>query len=228
MKQALVLGASGMIGSAIVEEFERAGFLTLRATSRSSRDGHSSISGNISQVDESIGRLPKLHSVVWAHGANLNDHAYEFELANLEDLLETNVLYIAKTLSALLAADKVMPGARLLVISSIWQERARKGKFSYTISKAAVGGLVRASAADLADRNILINAILPGVLDGPMTRASLSPEQLSRVTDSTDFHRLATAQDIAKLALFLCSEENNSITGQGFVVDLGFSVTKQL
>jgi 3-oxoacyl-[acyl-carrier protein] reductase len=228
VRQALIFGASGMIGSAIVKEFESADFLVLRATSRDSRHGCVPISGSGSLLDEAISGLPEFDSVVWAHGINLNDRVNGFELANLQELLEINVLYTAKTLSALLAADKVVSGARLVVISSIWQESARSGKFSYTISKAAVGGLVRASAADLADRNILVNAILPGVLDGPMTRANLSTDQLDRVRDSTDFHRLATAQDVAKLALFLCSEENKSITGHSFSVDLGFSSIRQL
>jgi NAD(P)-dependent dehydrogenase (short-subunit alcohol dehydrogenase family) len=91
-----------------------------------------------------------------------------------------------------------------------------------------VGGLVRAASADLAYRDILVNAILPGVLDGPMTRASLSDDQLKSVVSATDFGRLAEASDIVGLTLYLCSDANRSVTGQSIHVDLGFSHVKRL
>ena len=65
-------------------------------------------------------------------------------------MFDTNVGLIARTLAELLARGVVADGARLVVLSSIWQAIARSNKFSYTVSKAALGGLVRAAAADLA------------------------------------------------------------------------------
>ena len=82
---------------------------------------------------------------------------------------------------------------------------------------------VQSVAADLGPDGHLINAILPGVLDTPMTRTALSSEQIASVTTQTPTKRLATVQDVCNLAYFLTSNANNGITGQFIRVDGGFS-----
>ncbi|MHB1678846.1 MAG: SDR family oxidoreductase, partial [Sulfuriferula sp.] len=79
------------------------------------------------------------------------------------------------------------------------------------------------AAADLAAEGHLVNAILPGALDTPMTRHNLTSEQIGRLTGATQFGRLPQLEDVSKLAYYLCSEENTGITGQFIAADLGFS-----
>jgi 3-oxoacyl-[acyl-carrier protein] reductase len=122
----------------------------------------------------------------------------------------------------LLASDRLAQGARLCVISSVWQNVARPNKLSYMVSKAALQGLVQSAATDLADRGILVNAVLPGALDTPMTRQNLTSEQIGRIVGMTNFDRLPALGDVAALVGFLCSAANTSITGQFVAVDLGF------
>jgi NAD(P)-dependent dehydrogenase (short-subunit alcohol dehydrogenase family) len=163
-------------------------------------------------------------AVCWAQGANRQDSVQDFDAAASAALYEANCLYIARSLNELLAADLLSPaGARLCVVSSIWQERARQSKLSYTMTKAALGGFVRSASVDLAADGHLINAVLPGVLDTPMTHAALSPEQIDRVTQATPFNALPTPEGIARLVGFLCSDQNTVVTGQSITADLGFS-----
>jgi 3-oxoacyl-[acyl-carrier protein] reductase len=176
---------------------------------------------------DALGAAP-FDCVVWAQGANCNDSLYAFEIAAHRAMLEANVVYVSASLAALLRRGQLARPARLCVISSIWQTVARQDKFSYTVSKAALQGLVQAAAIDLGRDGHLINAVLPGVLDTPMTRAMLTPEQIDRVERMTPFGRLATPQDVAEMAEFLCSDRNRSITGQFVAVDLGFQHAKQL
>jgi 3-oxoacyl-[acyl-carrier protein] reductase len=91
------------------------------------------------------------------------------------------------------------------------------------MSKAAVGGLVRSASIDLAPRGILINAVLPSVIDTPMTSANLTPEQVERVANSTPFGRLISLDEVVAAIELLCSERNTGITGQSLSVDLGFA-----
>ena len=105
---------------------------------------------------------------------------------------------------------------------------ARAGKFSYTISKAAIGGLVRAASVDLAPRGILVNGVLPSVIDTPMTRAMLSDDAVASVAGQTGFRRLATPEDVAALVVSLASASNTGVTGQSIPVDLGFSHARTL
>ncbi len=160
--------------------------------------------------------------MVWAQGLNCSDTVATFEAADLQSLLQGNVLFIASSLQALLAAGKLARGCRLVVVSSIWQLESRPGKFSYTVSKAALQGLVKSAALDLGPLGILINAVLPGVVDTPMTRTHLSPSQIDAITSQCALGRLPQPADIAAAVGFLASPANRAITGQFLTVDAGF------
>jgi NAD(P)-dependent dehydrogenase (short-subunit alcohol dehydrogenase family) len=174
--------------------------------------------------DDELRGLPVLQAVVWASGANVNDTADSHEPEDLARMFEVNVALVARQLRALVSAGRLVRGARLVVLSSIWEGVARPGKFSYTVSKAAVGGLVRAAALDLAPLGILVNAVLPGVVDTPMSAAMLSKEQVEQVENATGFGRMLMPEDVASLVGYLASSRNTGVTGQSVVVDLGFSI----
>ena len=78
------------------------------------------------------------------------------------------------------------------------------------------------AAAVLASEGHLINAVLPGALDTPMTRQNLAPEQIEKLANATPFKRLPQLGDVAELVAFLCSAQNTGITGQFIAADLGF------
>ncbi len=162
-------------------------------------------------------------AVCWAQGANCNDSVYDLDLPRHMDLYAANVAYILVTLQALLAGGLLAPASRLCVISSIWQNLARQNKLSYCVTKAALQGLVLSASADLARDGHLINAVLPGAIDTPMTRKNLSAEQIDRIASATGFNRLASLADVASAVLFLCAPENTGLTGQFVTADLGFS-----
>jgi 3-oxoacyl-[acyl-carrier protein] reductase len=162
-------------------------------------------------------------SVCWAQGANLNDSVYDFDLARHLELYAINCTYILVTLQALLQGKLLAPASRMCVISSIWQQLARQSKLSYCVSKSALHGLVLSAAADMAAEGHLINAVLPGALDTPMTRSALTSAQIDRLTAATNFNALPQLRDVATLACFLCSSENTGITGQFISADLGYS-----
>ena len=172
--------------------------------------------------DSSFSEMPTLDAVVWAQGVNCSDTVASFESAGLQHLLQGNVLFIASSLQALLAAGRLREGCRLVVVSSIWQLESRPGKFSYTISKSALQGLVKSCALDLGPRGIVINAVLPGVVDTPMTRSHLSADQIAAITSQSALGRLPQPTDIAEAVGFLASPGNRVITGQFLTVDAGF------
>jgi hypothetical protein len=230
-KTFLVFGASGSIGSAIAHRFEEEGWWVVR-TSRDAGNapGQSGTWVSINPFSatpiesiEALTRFAPYSAVCWAQGKNLNDSVYTVNAAANLDLYQANCLYIVVTLKALLDRKLLSPRARLCIISSIWQNLARQNKLSYCMTKAALQGLVLSAAADLGVDGYLINAILPGALDTPMTRQNLAPEQIERFSSATLFHRLPALEDVVSLAYFLCSEQNTGITGQFIAADLGFS-----
>jgi NAD(P)-dependent dehydrogenase (short-subunit alcohol dehydrogenase family) len=219
MANALVFGGGGQIGAVCVERLRDSGFEVI-ATGRTASEGlaaYDPLADKFALPGEGV-----FDAVVWAQGANVNDSILDFDAERHRAIYDANVLFVLESLHALLTSERLARGARLCVISSVWQRVARPNKLSYMVSKAALHGLVLSAATDLADRGILVNAVLPGAIDTPMTRQNLTAEQIGRIEGMTKFERLAALGDVAALVAFLCSSANTSITGQFVAVDLGF------
>lgn len=106
-------------------------------------------------------------------------------------------------------------------ISSIWGLRAASCEVAYACSKAAIIGLTRSLAAELAPSGIRVNCIAPGCIATDMTLA-LGSETLGILKEETPMGRLGTARDVANAVAFMASEEAGFITGQVLTVDGGF------
>ncbi|HEU5048631.1 MAG TPA: SDR family oxidoreductase [Rickettsiales bacterium] len=229
MGRLLLFGAGGAIGSAIAAYAVQQGFEVV-GTGRKAPDSSSSNPRRYTYIQYSgeadsaaLAASGPYDAVCWAQGANAGDSVYNVDIDKHHELYDANCAYILASLRLLLERGLLTSPARMVVLSSIWQTIARQDKLSYTMSKAALQGFVHSAALDLGRDGHLINIVMPGVLDTPMTRANLKPEQLARVIDATFFGRLATPDDVASLVCYLCSKQNNSITGQSIAVDLGFS-----
>jgi NAD(P)-dependent dehydrogenase (short-subunit alcohol dehydrogenase family) len=218
----LIFGATGAIGQSIAATAAQRNW-QVTTVARNNPFGISLDPFATTFTAEQLRTATPYTAAVWAQGANCNDSIHNVDLDQHMAIYQANVAYILVTLKALLSASLLAPFSRLCIISSIWQKLARQNKLSYTVSKAALQGLVLSAAVDLAPDGHLINAILPGALETPMTRANLSPAQIGAITAATPHHRLPALEDVASLACYLCSPENTGITGQFIAADLGFS-----
>lgn len=226
MSQKLLLfGGGGAVGSAIRQVFEQRDSSVTATGRRETADGKLVKFDPFGPAfDQSVlDRFAPFDAVCWAQGANLNDSVYDVDPEKHLELYRANVLFNIVTLRMLLTRGLLRPPARLCVISSIWQKLARQNKLSYSVSKAALQGFVLSAAADVAKDGHLINAVLPGALDTPMTHRNLTAAQVTALSNATLFGRLPDLDAVANLVLFLCSAENAGITGQFIAVDLGFS-----
>ena len=111
----------------------------------------------------------------------------------------------------------------ILNISSMWGQTGGSCEAAYSASKAAVIGLTKALAKELAPSGIRVNCIAPGVirtrmLDG-FTEAELEDLRLE-----TPLERLGTPEDVGNLAAFLASDRAGFITGQVVGLNGGFVI----
>jgi hypothetical protein len=166
-------------------------------------------------------KIENVNIVIWAHGYNFNDNIETFNIDNFEKIINVNVSFILTTLNFLLNKNKISTNAKMAIISSIWENISRENKLSYSISKAALSGLVKNLAFDLSKKNILINNILPGVIDNEMSQKTLTKEELNYIKNYMHFGRLINLDDVFATAKFLVTD-NSGITGQSIMVDLGF------
>lgn len=224
-----VFGATGAIGQAICRWYQTRGHHVVAigraSTAPPSAEGMQWISWDIGYPDRFLEALQsrKLNAAVWAQGINFNDNIYSFDIDEHQRIYAANVVFVLSSLQALLKDELLAPLARLCVISSIWQNIAKQNKMSYAITKSALQGLVQSLSIDLGSSGILVNAVLPGALDTPMTRANLTAEQIGRLEQMSPLGTLPSLNDVCNLVGFLCSEANTGITGQFVAADRGFS-----
>lgn len=106
-------------------------------------------------------------------------------------------------------------------ISSIWGQRGASCEVAYSATKAALIGLTRSLAAELAPSHIRVNCVAPGVIRTDMLN-ELPEELLPQLAEQTPLGRLGTPEDIAAAVAFLADPAAGFITGQVLTCDGGF------
>jgi NAD(P)-dependent dehydrogenase (short-subunit alcohol dehydrogenase family) len=114
------------------------------------------------------------------------------------------------------------PGA-IVNTSSFLSTAATIGTSAYSASKAGLDAMIRAVALEAGSHGIRVNNINPGVIDTPMLRAhgdAIIPPLAARAA----LGRIGTPEDIADVAIWLCTDEARFITGQSILADGGFTI----
>ncbi|HEY1188326.1 MAG TPA: 3-oxoacyl-ACP reductase family protein [Gemmata sp.] len=113
---------------------------------------------------------------------------------------------------------------RIVNVSSIAAEYVNKGQANYAASKGAVNSFTRVLAAELAARNVLVNAVSPGFIETDMSQAVRNLAGEDNLKKIIPVRRLGTPDDIANVVLFLCGPAAAYVTGQVITVDGGLSL----
>jgi 3-oxoacyl-[acyl-carrier protein] reductase len=240
-KTALITGGTRGIGAAIADIFAQAGAnLIITGTQSQGVDSRvkalEEITGNkvqgwvadftdsasLANVCSRIRELPSLDILINNAGTNLIVPIDEIDAKDLKTILDLN-LHAPTLLSGAAASSmKRARWGRILNIASIWSVITKPGRAMYTASKFGLVGLTKATAADLGPHNILVNALSPGFTLTDLTHATVPLEEQKRIAQQVPMRRFAEPEEMAKVALFLCSELNTYVTGQNIVVDGGF------
>ncbi len=126
-------------------------------------------------------------------------------------------------LGARAAARVMVDGGRLIFTGSVLGERPRKGLAAYSASKAALVGMAKALALDLAPAGITVNVVAPGWFDSPLADGWKKSAELSAViTGHTAQRRWGATTDLAGAYQFLASDASAFITGTVLSVDGGY------
>ncbi len=128
------------------------------------------------------------------------------------------------------ASQAVAPGMKargngvVILLGSVSWMRGMPGMVAYTTSKAAINGLNRTLARELGPDGIRVNCIVPGAILTERQKALwLTPEVNQRFIDQQALKFRLDATHIARMALFLASDESGGCTGANFIVDAGLT-----
>lgn len=109
----------------------------------------------------------------------------------------------------------------IVTVSSMWGLRGASCEVVYSATKAALIGLTRSLAMELAPTGIRVNCVAPGVINTDMVQV-LGQETLDELAQMTPLGRLGTAEDIAEAVWYFASANSSFVTGQVLTADGGF------
>jgi 3-oxoacyl-[acyl-carrier protein] reductase len=238
-KNALVTGASGGIGGAIARALHAAGARVglsgtragaLDALAGELGDGAFAVPADLSSangaktlVKDAEAALGGIDILVNNAGLTRDQLAVRMSDEDWQMVLDVNLTAAFRLSQGCLRGMMKKRWGRIVSVTSIVGISGNPGQANYAASKAALIGMSKSLAQEVASRNITVNCVAPGFIDTPMTEG-LSDEQKHNLTARIPAGRLGEPADIAGACVFLASDEASYVTGQTLHVNGGMAM----
>ncbi len=168
-------------------------------------------------------RFGGVHVLVNNAGIGHTAPIAEHSVADFERVIAVNQTGVFLGMRSVIGPMTDGGGGSIVNISSGAGLRATKYMIAYAASKYAVTGMTAAAALELARYKIRVNSIHPGVVDTPMLGDAFGANNNDALVRTTPMRRMASAEEIAYVALFLASDESSYMTGAHVPVDGGIT-----
>ena len=242
MKNILITGASGGIGSQIARKFAALGYRLLLVYNKNKK-AIDRLSEELSAITELavyqcnltneqavkamvadiIFRFKRIDSVVNCAGVAQIKQIQDVSEQDFDFVFNNNVktaFFVLKYAVPHMVSEKC---GKIVNISSMWGKVGASMESVYSASKGAINSLTLSLAKELGPSNITVNAICPGLIDTNMNK-SLSINDVKAIVEATPLNRIGAPQDVANAVEFLLSEQANFITGQIITIDGGLTL----
>lgn len=235
-KTALVTGASGGIGGAIARALHAQGAVVgltgtreaaLASLAAELGDRTHIFTADLSQPDEperlvreAEAALGQIDILVSNAGITRDGLALRMRDEDWQAVLDVNLTAGFRLIRAALRNMLRRRHGRIICITSVTGVAGNAGQANYAASKAAIIGMAKSLAAEVASRGITVNCIAPGLITTAMTD-KLTEEQRGRLLTAIPMERLGAPEEVAAAAIYLASPEAAYVTGQTLHVNGG-------
>ncbi|MFT7654529.1 MAG: 3alpha(or 20beta)-hydroxysteroid dehydrogenase [Limisphaerales bacterium] len=174
-----------------------------------------------SVVDEIVAVHGGLHVLVNNAGIFKSNRMIDTPTEEFQLVMDINCLGVFLGMRTAAPAMITSGQGSIVNISSLAGLRAASGALAYGASKWAVRGMTKSASVELARKGVRVNSIHPGLIETPMVdQLGISQDKLTR---RTPLGRIADASEVAKMALFLASDDSSYSTGSEFIIDGGLN-----
>ena len=238
-KTILVTGASSGIGKSTAVECAKMGanvVITGRNEKRLQEtfnmlegENNQMIVADLSNEDslkKLVEQCPSLDGLVNNAGITITLPTQFISREKLEQVMGINTIAPILLMQKLLKSKKLLKGSSIIFTSSVSGPiNAVLGNAMYSTSKAAVMGFVRNSALDLANKNIRVNAVCPGMINTHiLDDSAISEEQLAEEVKKYPLKRFGNPNEVAYAIIYFLSDASTFTTGSSLVIDGGFTL----
>ena len=231
----LIIGASGAIGKALVDELSSNHADTVVVTSRAGELALSEKRANVHsyaldlsdmgearhQVAAIVQREPRIDAIVIASG--ILRTSFSLIADNEKEQMQINFLNVIEILKILIRKYLKRDLTSIVLVASTSSINSDGGRLGYSSSKAALVAAGKTLARELGPNGIRVNSVSPGLIDSEMVRNTIKEEDLVSLETRLFLQRLGTADEVAKVIRFLVSKDSSYITGQNIFIDGGMS-----
>lgn len=239
----VVTGASSGIGKSVAIQLSNSGYNVIATARRKEKlneiyRGDSNIQilpwdlSELSSIAKYAEQIRDLSNCITGivHCAGIEkSHA----VTMIKERILTEVFYI-NTFAAMLLVSQfskrgmMVPGGSFVLLSSAAAYNGTYGQSVYTASKSALNGFVKATASELAEKQLRINAIAPGIVQTEMIKNFYNKLENNKREEIERKYPLGIGEpsDVANFIEYLISDKSKWITGQVFILDGGFTVRK--
>jgi len=168
-------------------------------------------------------RFGKVHILVNNAGTAIRKNVIDFSMDEWRALTDTNITGVFLMCKYIVPLMKGNGYGRIINLTSIMAHVTSTGRGVYSATKHAVAGLTKALALELVDDKITCVAISPGFIATDLTAPlRADPAKNQALMDQTPMHRWGQPEEIASLALYICSDQAAFMTGNDVLMDGGW------